>query len=96
MSEQVCETKTQTAFQGRIGVATVDITPPVGIYARNWGAARHDVAESLHRRLTLNALVLYATESEKPLIFIDADLGWWRSLITFNRFQSRMLQEIEL
>lgn len=96
MSGQTLETKTQAAFQGRIGVATVDITPPVGIYARNWGAAKHDVADSIHRRLTLNAMVLYATGSEKLLIFIDADLGWWRSLITFNRFQSRLLQELDV
>lgn len=96
MSGQQLEAKTQTAFQGRIGVATVDITPPVGIYARNWGAAKHDVAESLHGRLTLNAMVLYATDAEKPLIFIDADLGWWRSLITFNRFQSRLLKELDV
>lgn len=94
MSGESLQVANQTAFQGRIGVATVDITPPVGIYARNWGAAKHDVAESLHRRLTLNALVLYATGSEKPLIFIDADLGWWRSLITFKRFQSRLLKEL--
>ena len=26
-------------------VAREDITPPIGIYARNWGAAKHDVAE---------------------------------------------------
>ncbi|WP_339731801.1 alkaline ceramidase [uncultured Gimesia sp.] len=96
MSERAIEVGTELAFQGQIGVATVDITPPVGIYARNWGAAKHDVADSIHRRLTLNALVLYAAGAEQPLIFLDADLGWWRSLITFNRFQSRLLEELEI
>tara|TARA_R110002111_G_scaffold261984_1_gene336613 strand:- start:91852 stop:93249 length:1398 start_codon:yes stop_codon:yes gene_type:complete len=96
MSERAVEAGTELAFQGQIGVATVDITPPVGIYARNWGAAKHDVADSIHRRLTLNALVLYAAGAEQPLIFLDADLGWWRSLLTFNRFQSRLLKELEI
>ena len=27
------------------GVARRDVTPPVGIYARSWGAATHDAAE---------------------------------------------------
>ena len=37
--------------QGRcqFGVVTGDITPPVGIYSRMWGAAAHDRAESVHR-----------------------------------------------
>tara|TARA_R110002095_G_scaffold168897_1_gene146640 strand:+ start:1887 stop:3278 length:1392 start_codon:yes stop_codon:yes gene_type:complete len=96
MSERAVEAGTELAFQGQIGVATVDITPPIGIYARNWGAAKHDVADSIHRRLTLNALVLYAAGAEQPLIFLDADLGWWRSLLTFNRFQSRLLKELEI
>ncbi|MEQ9066645.1 MAG: hypothetical protein RLO18_07980 [Gimesia chilikensis] len=43
MSERALTAKTEAFFRGRIGVATVDITPPVGIYARNWGAAKHDV-----------------------------------------------------
>ncbi|QDV50334.1 alkaline ceramidase [Gimesia fumaroli] len=96
MSERTIEVRTESAFQGQIGVATVDITPPVGIYARNWGAAKHDVADSIHRRLTLNALVMYAAGAEQPLIFLDADLGWWRSLLTFNRFQARLLEELEI
>ena len=96
MSESTLQAKTQSAFRGRIGVATVDITPPTGIYARNWGAAKHDVADWIHRRLTLNALVLSESNSKQPLVFLDADLGWWRSLPTFRRFQSRLLEELEL
>ena len=28
-----------SSFAGRIGLAKVDITPPIGIYSRSWGAA---------------------------------------------------------
>ena len=41
----------------RFGVATRDITPPVGIYARSWGAATHEVAEGVHRPFTATAAV---------------------------------------
>lgn len=37
-------------FAGRIGVARRDITPPLGIYSRNWGAATRHTAEGVHRR----------------------------------------------
>ncbi|QDV16869.1 Neutral/alkaline non-lysosomal ceramidase [Gimesia panareensis] len=96
MSERALATGTEAFFRGRIGVATVDITPPVGIYARNWGAAKHDVADWIHRKLTLNALVLCETDSQKPVVFLDGDLGWWRSLPTFYRFQSRLLEKLKL
>jgi hypothetical protein len=39
------------SFHGRMGIARADITPPIGIFARNWGAAKHDVASSIHRPL---------------------------------------------
>lgn len=96
MSERALAAKTEAFFRGRIGVATVDITPPVGIYARNWGAAKHDVADWIHRKLTLNALVLCETDSQQPAVFLDGDLGWWRSLPTFRRFQSRLLEALKL
>ncbi len=57
-----------------MGVARQDITPPVGIFARNWGAAKHDVAEGVHRPLTLIALTLQDDARKKPLVLIDTDL----------------------
>jgi hypothetical protein len=68
-----------TAFVGEIGVARTDITPPVGINARNWGAATHDVAEGVHRPLTATALALSTASDPAPLVLIAADLGWWKS-----------------
>jgi hypothetical protein len=66
-------------FAGILGVAREDITPPVGIYARNWGAAKHDVAEGIHRPLTATALTLKDAGGGAPLVLVALDLGWWKS-----------------
>jgi hypothetical protein len=68
-----------SSFRGLIGVAREDITAPVGIYARSWGAAKHDVAEGVHRPLTLTCITFQTNDDEQPLLLIAADLGWWRS-----------------
>lgn len=39
------------------GLARCDITPPVGIYHRMWGAATHDRSTGVHRPLTATAMV---------------------------------------
>lgn len=67
------------AFAGLIGAGREDITPPVGIFARSWGAARHDVAEGVHRPLTITALSLQTKPGEQPVLLAAADLGWWRT-----------------
>lgn len=87
------------SFHGRIGISRTDITPPVGIYARNWGAAKHDVADSIHRPLTLSALTLApltAAAGAQPLVFVDADLGWWKTPETSRKFRARLLDELSL
>ena len=84
------------AFSGKIGIARADITPPVGIYCRNWGAAAHDRAEGIHRSLNLHVIVITAEDDQTPLVLVDADLGWWRSLDTFHNFQHRVLSELNL
>ncbi len=68
-----------SSFRGLVGVAREDITPPIGIYARSWGAAKHDVAAGVHRPLTLTCLSFQRDADEVPLVLIAADLGWWRS-----------------
>lgn len=83
------------SFQGQIGIARVDITPPVGVYARNWGAAKHDVARTIHRPLTLTAMSLTAADGP-TVVYIDADLGWWKSLQKFREFRDRLLEELSL
>lgn len=41
-----------------LGVARRDVTAPVGIYARFWGAAKDDVATGVHRPTTVTAAVI--------------------------------------
>ncbi len=67
------------SFTGKIGFAQADITPPVGIYSRNWGAANHDVAVGIHRPLSARVLALQSADCEKPLLLISLDLGWWKT-----------------
>ncbi len=82
-------------FAGRIGLARVDITPPVGIYARNWGAAMHDVGESIHRPLSISALTIRSGDGP-PLVLTDADLGFWTSLDRFRGMRREILEELGL
>ena len=46
----------------RLGIARCDITPPVGIYHRMWGAATHDRAAGIHRPLSAQAVVFQSLE----------------------------------
>ncbi len=40
------------------GVASIDITPPVGMYHRMWGAAVHDRSTGIHRSLRAMVVVM--------------------------------------
>ena len=44
------------------GIARCDVTPPVGIYHRMWGAAKHDRSAGVHRPLTATACVFQPIE----------------------------------
>jgi len=41
----------------RFGLALADITPPVGIYHRMWGAASHDRSAGVHRPLRASVMI---------------------------------------
>ena len=51
----------------RRGLATIDITPPVGIYHRLWGAASHERASGIHRPLQADVLVIGPVDGKLPL-----------------------------
>jgi len=67
-------------FRGRIGVATREITPPLGIHARTWGSAKHDKAEGVHRPLMASCLLFRGASNnhELALLALDAIIFWQR------------------
>lgn len=66
------------------GAARGDITPPVGIYHRMWGAALHDRSTGVHRPLTATVLYLQSRDepSQRPLVVIALDhcLFWAKEM----------------
>lgn len=75
------------AFRGRAGVARRDITPPPGIYSRNWGTAPTSTAQGIHQPLMLAALAIgEEDEAVPPFVLLSLDLGWWRSKVEEDAF----------
>jgi hypothetical protein len=70
----------------RFGLARCDVTPPVGIYHRMWGAAAHDRATGVHRPLTATAVVFQAldgepaADTEQVVVALDLCLLWDREM----------------
>ncbi len=79
MSETSPAIFAHSSFAGSIGVAREDITPPAGIYARNWGASQHDLAEGVHRPLLLTVLTFQQQPDDSPLVLVGMDGGWWKT-----------------
>ena len=84
------------SFRGWIGVARQDITPPVGIYARNWGAAQHDVAEGIHRPLEAAVMTIQEEPGAAPLVLATVDLGWWQDLDDERHVRGGVLENMNL
>jgi hypothetical protein len=57
----------------RAGFARADITPPVGIYHRMWGAALHDRAAGVHRPLQATAQWLESLDGSQRQLVIGLD-----------------------
>jgi len=87
---------TQDAFSGRFAVGEADITPPVGIYARNWGAAQHDEAEGIHRPLVMQVLLMKEQTDSGLLVMITADLGWWKNQTDERYVRHAILEAFDL
>lgn len=74
------------------GVARRDITPPVGIYHRMWGAATHDRSTGIHRPLTTTILVMQPDDSQpesNPIVFVAVD-----HCLLWNREMNELLDRV--
>jgi hypothetical protein len=73
-----------------VGVARGDVTPPVGIYHRTWGAAPQDRATGVHRPLTATVLLLEPQRNPlEGLTLIALD-----HCLLFEEEQSRLLDTV--
>jgi hypothetical protein len=57
----------------RFGFARADITPPVGMYHRMWGAATHDRSTGVHRPLEAAAMAFAAPDSDSRFVVVILD-----------------------
>ena len=66
-AERKATLKTLAIPQSRCRAAAgqIDITPPIGIYHRMWGAAKHDQAASVHRPLQATMLWLVPRNDDR-------------------------------
>lgn len=85
-----------SAFKGIIGICRKDITPPVGIFTGNWGAAKRNIATGIHLPLTLTCITFQASKFDKPLVLIAADLGWWKNADDEKELRNGILNGLSL
>ena len=74
------------------GVTRRDITPPVGIYHRMWGAATHDRSTGIHRPLTTTILFMQPDDSQAataPVVFVAVD-----HCLLWNREMNELLDRV--
>ncbi len=56
-----------------IGISRRDITPPIGIYGRMWGASNHDQSEGTHKPLYVTAMSIQADPTDMPALLLTVD-----------------------
>jgi hypothetical protein len=74
-----------------IGVARGEITPPVGIYHRMWGAATHERSTGVHRPLTATVLYLedpHGANEVQAVVALDHCLLWPQEMQDVRQFAS--------
>ena len=81
------------SFAGRAGVSWRDITPPLEILARNWGAADRDTATGIELNLLATALAIIP-EAGPTRYLVSADLGWWRNAADEAAVRHRVLADL--
>ena len=54
----------------RLGHGRADVTPPIGIYHRMWGAASHDQSTGVHRPLLADVIIVKPVDTEDEPLFV--------------------------
>ncbi len=85
------DTRPVPGFAGYAGLATRDVTPPVGIRNRNWGPATADRAAGVHRPLRLTALAVSEMPESEPVLVIGVDATWWRRVADYARLEHALV-----
>src|SRR5438105_2403736 len=82
----------------RFGVADRDITPPVGIYMRSWGAAEagRNVSEGVHRPHHATVAVFAPLEGGQPMALVAVDIGWFQNMHDERDIRSRIMERTGL
>ncbi len=78
----------------RVGIATGDITPPIGVRAHNWGAARESVAIGVHHPLSAGVIAINSSDGLRYIITVD--LGWWQNVAAFDRVMSPLVERLRV
>lgn len=55
------------------GIAWTDITPPVGMYHRMWGAAAHDRSTGIHRPLRATVAIMRPLDRSRQTVLVSLD-----------------------
>lgn len=77
----------------QFGVAVRDVTPPLGIYARSWGAALHDVMDGVHRPFNATAALFKPLKGDAPeLALVALDIGWFQELEDERQLRAAIAQ----
>lgn len=80
----------------RAGLAWADITPPVGIYHRFWGAAKHDTATGVHRPLRTSVLItepIDGAQANDRQILVAVDQCLFRPP-EMSEFRARLIERL--
>ncbi|KJL48340.1 hypothetical protein RS84_01099 [Microbacterium hydrocarbonoxydans] len=81
--------------RARIGVARRDITPPLGIRAKNWGPAEWERSEGAHRPFELTALAVIG-DDDRPRVLLAVDGTWWRRVADERSVRGAILSGLGL